>query len=180
MLKYSDWIWLRAIFEAVEGDTSELVRLMQTDLEFTLFPRRMLARWLAGDLPRLQLPKGHPPKNALKGLLLNYLFECEQDREEPLGFCNGHDLRTELGKTGMEFDFYWRYIRKKNWHRKRAGRLHWSSERLLAKVADRNGIKPGKLANYLKRHRPKRQHPTTEELIEMLWEDVAYKNTAGK
>lgn len=168
MIRYSELLCLAAVWKAVEGDRSQLIGLLRSDMELGRLARHQLAEWLDGKLLPMKLPKGHPPKVS-PALVLEYQLGMAPD------FWGGHEPETALGLAGMEFDSHWGFIRKKGWNRKKAGRLCWSRQRLLAQVAARNGIDLNRFANYMNRSRPIRRVMTDIEFLEALRREIAYE-----
>jgi hypothetical protein len=133
----SDLVDPLEVWKAVEGDRSELIALLRSDERLTTRTREALADWLEGTLQPVKLPKGRPRKGS------TYLL------------WEGHDPQTPLGYAGYWFELFRRYIRRKGWHLKKAGRFYWSSEKLTEAIAKRHRIDLEKFTNYMNRAKPK-------------------------
>jgi hypothetical protein len=133
----------REVWKAVEGDCADLVALLRSDKPLSKTTRGALADWYEGKLRPMPIPKGRPEK----------LSQLARTAIENTYL--GHDPTTELGWAGFRYATLRVFIRKKGWHRKRAGRFHWSTERLLNAIAIMQGLDAEKLGEYLKRARPK-------------------------
>lgn len=136
-----------AVWKAVEGDTRDLVEFLRGDTPLNRAERDALADYFAGTLKPMKLPQG-------------------RSRKSNFYFVRGHDLTTSLGYAGYRYEYFRRYIRRKRWHLKRAGKLYWSTDRLRTKFAEKHGIDLDKFINYLNRAKPKRtsnKMPTLEE-----------------
>lgn len=136
-----------AVWKAVEGDKTELLGLLRSDERLNRPTRDALADWIEGKLTPVKWPAGPRPREPLR------------DRHTRIAhawfFSFGHDRSTELGVAGFRYELLRRFIRRKGWHRKSAGRLYWSAPRLLEAVASRQEVDVETFANYLRRPRPR-------------------------
>lgn len=133
------------VWKAVEGDRRELVALLRSDERLSRPTRDALADWLEDKLKPVKWPVGRRPHKPLT------------DRHSRIAhtwfFAFGHERSTELGVAGFRYELLRRFIRRKGWHRKSAGRLYWSAQRLLEAVASRQKVDVDTFANYLRRPR---------------------------
>jgi hypothetical protein len=136
-----------AVWKAVEGDKTELLGLLRSDKRLNRKTREALADWLEGKLKPVKWPVGRRP------------IEPALDQHTRIAhawfFSFGHDTSTELGVAGFRYALLRRFIRRKGWHRRSAGSLYWSPQRLLEAVASRQEIDAETFGNYLRRPRPR-------------------------
>ncbi|PWB81849.1 MAG: hypothetical protein C3F11_13965 [Methylocystaceae bacterium] len=157
-----------AVWKAVECDRDELITLLRSDEKLGRLFRDTLADWLEGKLLPVKLPKSRPNGYHPDPIILKLYY--------------GHNPTTDLGYAGARYEHFRRFIRKKKWHLKKAGRFHRSPEWLLKKIAERHGIDPDKFDGYLKRSRPKPQARLwrTEEYVERRRREIALEIRRAK
>lgn len=124
------------VWWAVEGDPAKLIELLRSDRPLSRGTRDELAAWLAGDLAPLKPSRGRP--NVSDTLPRSW---------------RGHNLRTEIGLAGWDYEQRRRVIRDEGDHK---GHPRWS-QRLADEVAEVYGINTEAFHDYMSRHRPVRQ-----------------------
>jgi hypothetical protein len=129
-------VWLAAKGRAA------LIAMVRSDAPLSRRARRAMADWLEGYLKPPKQPVGRPVRQV----------HAEREMSRRIF---GHDVYKTIGFAGWRHEKLRQFIRKKGWHRKRAGRPHWPAARLLEAVAQRVGVDVEALANYLKRSRAK-------------------------
>lgn len=171
----------RAVWKAIEGDRAELIALLRSEKQLTRRTRDTLADWLDGKLGPVKLAKGRPPKkDEIRQTLGGYYGGTDRRGRRVDSYCffshahsYGFDTGTEIGRAGWRYQVRRAFIRQKGWHLKKAGRFYWSSERLMAAIAERHGINLEMFANYLKRAKQKlvaRQWSPFKSIARKRWE----------
>lgn len=137
------------VWKAIEGDRAELIALLRSDKPLRRWTRDELADWLEGKLKPVKAPRGRPAEKL-------YAYRESMRRRF------GHDIYTPLGLAGYRYDRLRKFIKKKGWHLKAAGRRYWSTERLMAEVARRACVNVITFGDYLKRGKRRPARPPQE------------------
>ena len=87
-----DLAWPREMWRAVEGDESELIKLLRSERGLSRRTRNAMADWLEDKLTPVRLPVG------------------------------GYRTQSKPGLAWYRYDKAREFIRRKGWHRKRHGR----------------------------------------------------------
>lgn len=151
------------VWKAVEGDPSDLIALLRSEERFVRIDRDTLADWLEGTLQPMKLKKGGQEK---------HLSPHEEFAIRHIYF--GYDPTTELGSAGIRYEIVRRFIRKKRWHLKSAGRLHWSPQKLAEVIADKHDVDLEKLLQTINRSKVKKPVPATgPKAVERMRRQIA-------